>query len=114
MSSADDLTDGGSVEWSRVATAVVGTWVAAVFLFVIDVIDRVGEGVEWVLTGAVGWYADVVEAFLGIPGSVLGTAWESAARFVGTLGVFGLPAAVILTFAALGVLYTVLEVVVYE
>lgn len=113
MSSAEDLTDGNSVDWSGVATAVVGTWATAMFLFAIDVVGRVGSAVEWVLTGAVGYYALVVEGLLGIPGSVLGTAWDSAAAFVGTLGVFGLPVSVLITFSAMWVLYVTLETFVF-
>jgi len=113
MSSAEDLTDDGSVEWSRVVTAVFGTWFAAMVLFAIDVVDRVGEAVEWVLTGAVGYYATLVSGLLGIPGSVLETAWASASAFVETLGVFGLPAAVVITFSAMLVLYWTLETFVY-
>jgi len=114
MSSAEDLTDGGSVEWARVATAVFGTWATAFILYTVELVDVLANGVEWILTGAVGYYSTVAEALLAIPGATLDKAWSSAADFVGTLGAFGLPAAVIITFSAMFILYTVLEVVLFE
>lgn len=113
MSSAKDYVDDGSVDWTALATGVVGTWATAYVLYVIEVIDLAGEGVEWVVTGSLEWFARLVGGLSSIPGEVLNSAWSSAAEFVAQLGAFGLPVAALIAFASMFVLYLFLEVVLF-
>jgi len=114
MSSAGDYVDGGSIAWTRVAGAVVGTWFTAYVLYVIDLIQLAGDGLEWATTGSLEWVAELVGSLSLIPGTILESAWRSAAGFVAGLGVFGLPVAAVIAFSAMWVLYLFLEVVLYE
>ncbi len=112
--SAGEFVDGGSIKWGQVAAAVVGTWVTAYVLYVIEVIRMAGAALEWVLTGSLEWLADLVGSLFQLPGSILESAWASAASFVAGLGVFGLPVGLIIAFSAMWLLYATVEGVLYE
>lgn len=114
MSSADDFVDEGSVEWSELATAVIGTWITAMILYWIEFVQLVGGAAQFLAASVLGWYADLIEGVFAIPASVLDAAWGSAASFVELLGPFALPVAGVIAFSTAWLLWMFLGVIVGE
>lgn len=105
MVEGDDYVSGGSVQWGRVAGAMVGAVLTVLGYAAARSVLLVGDAASTFLAG-VAWFQASLVSLPFVGGSrIIGEAWAAFASSLGMFGPFAFPVAVATTVAVLLILY---------
>jgi len=101
----DEIVDGGSINWVRIARLGVATVAITIIEYVVGLIQLVGDGVDYILLSISGFIAEFVGVTLDIP---LDVGSAVVAEFESFLALFGIAAPVVAVVVIVGSGYLVI------
>lgn len=96
----DELVEGGSIRWRRLASVIVAAIFLPIVSFAVGFVDLLMSTPGAAIGRLAGWVERVIGTAIGIPGTTLAAAGAETESWLAMLGPAALPVAIVIVIVA--------------